>query len=134
MFYACKYEGVPRTSKEIAKLFDIDVQDLTKAMKKFRHIIGSKKDHTSISTALDYIPRFCQTLGFTTSERYIIECMIAKSYILGILPECTSTSLAATILYTGAILLQKTNITKQKIAIVCEVSEVTILKCYRKLQ
>ena len=133
VFYACKYEGVPRTSKEVAKLFQIEVQDLTKAMKKFRHIIGSKKDHTSISTALDYIPRFCQQLGFNTKERHFIECAVAKSYIIGILPECTSTSLAATILYMTTVYFKKNDISKQTIANICKVSEVTILKCYRKL-
>lgn len=135
LFYACKYEGVPRTSKEIAKLFGIEFQDLTKAMKKFREIIGSKKDQSSISTALDYVPRFCQQIGYTKKQQNIAECMVAKCYILKILPECTSVSLAATILYVlNEHITHIKSINKSKISTVCRVSEVTILKCYRKLQ
>lgn len=135
LFYACKYEGVPRTSKEIACLFEIEFQDLTKAMKKFREVIGSKKEQTAISTALDYVPRFCQAVSYTLHEQHMIECMIAKCYILNILPECTSVSLAAAILYVlNTHVCKHSHITKSKISEVCRVSEVTILKCYRKLQ
>lgn len=134
VFYACKYEGVPRTGKEIAQLFNIELQDLTKAMKKFRSIHKSKKNHTQISTALDYIPRFCQQLDFSTREKEIVECMVAKSYIIQILPECTSISLAATILYEACNMFDKPNKIKDRISGICRVSDVTILKCYRKIQ
>lgn len=135
LFYACKYEGVPRTSKEIAKIFNVEFQNLTKAMKKFREIIGSKKDQSSMSTALDYIPRFCDQIGFQSREIFIAECMVAKCYILKILPECTSVSLAATILYVlNEHIVLSSKITKALISKVCRLSEVTILKCYRKLQ
>ena len=60
--------------------------------------------------------------------------MIAKSYILTILPECTSVSLAATILYEACCLLNKKEEIKKQISVVCNVSEVTIQKCYRKIQ
>ena len=102
-------------------------------MKKFRSIIGSKKDHTSISTALDYIPRFCQSLQFNTQQRYFVECVLAKCYILGILPECTSTSLAATALYITTMFHTTSIANIQEIAAICKVSEVTILKCFRKI-
>lgn len=135
LFYACKYEGVPRTSKEIANLFHVEYQDLTKAMKKFRELIHSTKDQSSISTALDYVPRFCDTIGFTREQLQIAECMVAKCYILNILPECTSISLAATIMYClNELIVHNKNITKTNISKLCGLSEVTILKCYRKLQ
>jgi len=61
--------------------------------------------------------------------------MVAKCYILKILPECTSVSLAATILYVlNEHIVLSSKITKALISKVCRLSEVTILKCYRKLQ
>jgi hypothetical protein len=61
--------------------------------------------------------------------------MVAKCYILKILPECTSVSLAATILYAlNEHIVHSPTITKGVISKICRLSEVTILKCYRKLQ
>ena len=59
VYYACKYASVPRTCKEIADMFEIKTPDLKKSMKKFRELIDNPKDCTNLSTALDYIPRFC---------------------------------------------------------------------------
>ena len=134
VYYACKYASVPRTCKEIADMFEIKTPDLKKSMKKFRELIDNPKDSTNLSTALDYIPRFCSQLEYTQDEQNIVECMIAKIYILGYLPECTSISLAATVLYlTAPIFKRDESKIKTQICKVCQVSDVTVLKCYRKI-
>ena len=62
---ACKKEKVPRSTKEIAAIFNIDIQDMTKGCKKFKEIFRLNNieiTKNNSSNPLDYIERFCSNL------------------------------------------------------------------------
>ena len=63
VYFACKDEKVPRSSKEIAGYFDIKLQDMTRGIKKFRDNWRLAKTHTDTlkttsSNPIDFIDRY----------------------------------------------------------------------------
>jgi len=67
LYFACKDEKVPRSSKEIADMFDIKLQDMTKGIKNFRanwRLAKTNGDKIVVdsSNPIDYIDRYCSNL------------------------------------------------------------------------
>jgi len=137
IYMACRKENVPRSTKEIAAVFNISIQDMTRGIKKFKEIFRLNDiniDSAVVSNPLDYIDRFCSNLNFSNEIKHISEFVAIKSLISenNIVEDNTSPSIAA-----GSIFLVNTlinnNINKKNLANACKISEVTISKCYKKL-
>jgi len=135
---ACKKEQVPRSNKEIAEICGINLQTMSRGIKKFKEIwrltSNSKRIHTRISNPLDYIDRFCSNLMLSTNIRFITEFVAVKAITVlnSLVEDNTAPSIAA-----GSIFLVctvcKQNISKKQVSIACKISEVTISKCFKKL-
>ena len=129
IYMSCKVNKVPRSAKEIAKIFNINITTMTKGCKKFHDIM---KTNMICTKPEDFIMRFCSNLNL--EDKYIDLCLhiIDKSDEYSIVSESAPPSIA-----TGTIFLVsnlcKLDITKKIISKQCDISEVTINKCYKKL-
>jgi len=138
VYMACKKENVPRSAKEIAEIFDIELHDMTRGCKRFKEIWRLNSQHSNIkmktSTPLDYIDRFCSNLQLPVDLKYIAEFIAVKSMISvnHLVEDNTAPSIAAGSIYLICSLCNY-NINKKQVSIACKISEVTISKCYKKL-
>lgn len=135
IFFACKRKGITRSPKEIAELFGLKYKDITKGCKMFLKFIKMHKLQydIKISNPEDFINRYCRKLHI--NNEYIAQTMqIAKNIQkLNIASMHTPESIA-----TGSILLiidiNKLNIDKKQISSSFNVSEVTIIKTFKKIE
>lgn len=134
VYFACKHCEVPRSSKEIAEMFKITVNVMTKGVKKCQEIIYmNKTNKTRLSTSntikpTDFIERFCNRLNIDEekTQKILKLCdIIIKNNIIS---ENTPPSIASGCIYYF-IKNEKINISKKEISTVCKISEVTINKC-----
>jgi transcription initiation factor TFIIB len=137
IYFACKDENVPRSSKEIATIFDIKLQDMTKGIKNFRENWRlAKKNGEKISlessSPIDYIDRYCSNLPIAEDMKHIAEFIAAKSIFYNLVDDNTAPSIAAGSIFLACSVTNQ-NINKKQVADACKTSEVTISKCFKKL-
>ena len=137
IYKACKLKNVPRSAKEIAEIFELNVTHMTKGCKKFDEIMNiNKNTNTNItlsrSESNDFVHRFCSKLNIPNNIYKVCEhvCIAAEKYYL--VSENTPPSIAAGAIYLVCTILNL-NISKKDISGYCKISEVTISKCYKKL-
>lgn len=130
IYYACLINNTPRSTKEVAKMFHIDQNVLTKGNARFQNLL---KLNVKCSTAEDFIARFASQLDMDYEDIQKCKAMAKKLDDMDIVSENSPTSVAA-----GAIFFYCSNnaisLTKAQIAEACGVSAVTITKCYKRLQ
>ena len=108
---------------------------MTKGCKNFMNTMNlNKKNKSRINTtsinAYDFIERFCSTFTIDVDQIYII---CKKSIENNIISQNTPPSIAAGCIY---YFVKKKNlsITKKQLSDICKISEVTINKCYKKIE
>tara|TARA_B100000575_G_C23065420_1_gene613452 strand:- start:202 stop:1239 length:1038 start_codon:yes stop_codon:yes gene_type:complete len=134
IYKACKIKNVPRSAKEIAEIFQLNITHMTKGCKKFDEIMNISKNCNVItgSTSKDYIERFCSKLNIQDNILQICIHVCNKAEEFYLVSENTPPSIAAGSIYLVCSLLNIT-ISKKDISAQCKISEVTISKCYKKL-
>jgi len=130
IYYACLMNKLPRSPKEVARMFHIDPNVLTKGNTRFQTLLQMNVDSSSPD---EYIARFGSKLNMSYQDIQICKTFAKKLDELEIVSENSPTSVAAGALYYYCM-EHKINFNKKQIADVCEVSEVTITKCYKRLQ
>jgi transcription initiation factor TFIIB len=129
IYMSCKSHKVPRSTKEIAKIFNLKPTTMTKGCKRFQELMKMSMESTQ---AEDFICRFCSRLSLDPSMRDVCKHVIRKADDLCIVCENTPPSIAA-----GAIFLCSSlcgwKVGKKELAEACEISQVTISKCYKKM-
>jgi transcription initiation factor TFIIB len=136
IYISCKIQGVPRSAKEIAAIYDLKVNEMTRGCKKFLEIMDISKKRTDFvlnsSTPLHFVKRFCSNLELDEDAFHICEYVAYMTTKLDIVDENTPPSIAA-----GSIFLVISschlNVSKKTVSKACKTSEVTISKCYKKL-
>ena len=118
---------VARSAKEIAEKFDLNIKTMTKGCKMFHNIT-----HYNVSPTKpeDFINRFCCKLKY--NEDLVKFCKLISDKASDIVPENTPQSVAAGCIYLVSYLC-KLNIGKKEVHLACDVSEVTISKCFKNL-
>lgn len=139
VYFACKQCNVPRSSKEIAEMFSITSNVMTKGVKKCQEIISmNKKNKTRLTKSSstkpdDFIDRFCNRLNIQADDIKKIHKICEISINNNLICENTPPSIAS-----GCIFYYIKNndikTTKKEISVVCKISEVTINKCSKKLE
>lgn len=129
IYIACKNNNVPRSAKEIAKIFNLKTTTMTKGCKKFQETMGMNMNSTS---ADDFISRFCSKMNMDFKMKDICREVIRKADEISIVCENTPPSIAAGCIFLCSSLCNW-NISKKELSEICEVSQVTITKCYKKL-
>lgn len=129
IYMSCKSNKVPRSTKEIAKIFNLKPKTMTKGCKKFQEII---KLNTESTCAEDFIQRFCSKLGLNNEIRELCRHIVLKADELCVVSENTPPSISAGSIYLVNMVCNL-GITKKDLATACELSQVTLSKCYKKL-
>jgi len=136
IYKACKLKGVPRSHKEIATIFKLNIKHMTKGCKKFDEIMNFIKNNDSVnlegSRSIDYIQRFCSKLKLSQNLIDICKHVCLKAEEHYFVSENTPPSIAAGSIYLICNILN-INISKYEISNICKISEVTISKCYKIL-
>jgi transcription initiation factor TFIIB len=141
IYVAAKINEYPRTPKEIANIFHLDTTSATKGCRNALSIINDletemeNKDKISLgkTTPLSFIERFCSQLNINSELTKLCKFISQKIQNNNLIPENTPNSIASGIIFFVA---QKCNlnITKKSVHQVSDVSEVTINKCFKKLE
>ena len=83
------------------------------------------------TTAEHFVRRFCSNLNCSDIEDICIY-IINRVNELEIIQESSPPSITSSIIFMVCNYMKK-NISKKEISVSCEISEVTISKCYKKL-
>ena len=139
IYIACSINENPRTAKEIAHIFKLDNTSATRGCKNALSILNDIEvddlDKTELhnSTPSTFIHRYCSKLSINNELTQL--CMFIASIVekQKLILENTPHSISAGIVY---FVCQKCglNISKNSVHKVSKISEVTINKCYKKLE
>lgn len=141
IYISCRINGNPRTAKEIAMIFTLDNTSATKGCKNALTIVNELESdlHNDDKTNLTnlrpeiFIERYCSKLNIN-KELTKVCCFIAmKIFKQNLIPENTPHSCTAGIIYFVSQMCNL-NINKTDIWNTTGISEVTINKCYKKLE
>lgn len=136
---ACKEKNVPRSSKEIAKIFGLPITNMSKGCKQYQEIMNTinkknkKNTYLTASKPEDFIHRFCSNLQMSNEDLNICLHVAQQAVKHSLVTENTPPSIAAGSIYLVSNTLNL-NITKKNISEGCEISEVTISKCFKKME
>ena len=140
IYVACRTNGFPRTAKEIAQMFKLEVGSATKGCKNAVTIINEIESETpetertqfSNTTPSSFIARFCSKLSMSPELVKLCQFVTMKLETNNWIPENTPHAKAAGVVYFVA---QSCGvpITKLNVHQATDISEVTINKCYKKL-
>lgn len=149
VYVACELKNVPRSSREIDKIFKIgDIKVTSKAIKRFNEIWNSINDKDKdksgvhedntvevkeyVSNSLSYLHRYCSKLAINDNFYHLCYKLLEYIETNKILNIHNPSSIIATCLY---YVVRKYNldINEHHIIKECDVSNVTINKCYNKL-
>jgi len=129
IYMSCKTNKVPRSTKEIAKIFNLKVTTMTRGCKKFQDIMNMNLDS---SCPVDFIQRFSSKLNLTKEVKDLCKHVVEKADELNIVSENTPPSIAASSIYLCSVICNM-DIPKKDLASACEISQVTLTKCFKKL-
>lgn len=137
VFYACKIYNVARSTKELAKVFNIKVTDITRGCKRFMEV--QKKNNKinclltmNISKTDNFIARFCSELNINDIVD-IIKTVCKKAEKMELVNRNAPPSIVAGSIFLVSEVLHL-NISKKDISEKCKISQVTISKCYNKME
>jgi|LauGreDrversion4_2_1035121.scaffolds.fasta_scaffold00184_16 transcription initiation factor TFIIB len=141
IYIACNINSFPRTAKEIAQIFHLDVTSATKGCKNAMTIINvlekdmgnQEKTTFCITTPETFIERYCSKLNINNELTKLCQFIAIKIEKQNMMNENNPSSIAAGIVYYISQLCNL-NITKKDVKNVSETSEVTINKCFKKLE
>jgi len=134
IYIACRMENCPRTAKEIAQMFNLDVTSATKGCKNAMTIINELDQDVryGVTNPHSFIDRYCSKLnidGEMTKVAKFVSLQLEKQNLMN---ENTPHAVASGIVYfvvsEFALPVDKAQIRK-----VSDLSDVTILNCYEKI-
>jgi len=141
IYLSCRINGYPRTAKEIATVFNLDYTSATKGCKNATSIVNEieqtmNNDDKTIfckTTPLSFIERYCSKLGINQELTMVCKFIATVIQKHDHIPENTPHSIAAGIVFYVSQVCHL-NICKKNVNTISEISEVTINKCYKKLE
>lgn len=141
IYISCRINNYPRTAKEIATIFHLDVTSATKGCKNALSIVNNLEkdmvnaDKTSFCKTKPeaFIERYCSKLNINSELTRVCQFIAMKIEKTELMPENTPHSIAAGVVYFIAQIC-KLNISKRDVKNISEISEVTINKCFKKIE
>jgi transcription initiation factor TFIIIB Brf1 subunit/transcription initiation factor TFIIB len=134
VFYACKMQKEPRSPKEIADIYDLEIKHVHRGCRKILDYIDLNSTFYQIrnSQAADFIERLSKKMDIDKKYIDIAKDICNNIHKLDIASTHEPPSIAA-----GCILLvantYNINISKKQISEIFDISDVTISKTYRKI-
>ena len=140
IYISCRLNGCPRTAHEIAEIFRLDKASATNGCSMAVNILHNIERNTNHSQQTElcpttpslFIERYCSRLNMNQELTMLSKFIAKKVETENIINDNTPHSIAAGIVYFVSQVCNL-NITKQDIKTICGVSEVTINKCYKKM-
>jgi transcription initiation factor TFIIB len=140
IYIACRLNECPRTSNELADIFKLDKASAshgcTLAMEMMNTVNRNSgmDEQSNLCSTLpsDFIERFCSRLNANKQQTMLCLFIAKKVQQDNLIPDNTPNSIAAGIVYFMCQLCEL-NRSKAEIKTICGVSEVTINKCFKKL-
>jgi transcription initiation factor TFIIB len=141
IYISCRINNYPRTAKELATVFHLDVTSATQGCKNAQTILNvlekdmDNKDKTAFCKTKpeDFIERYCSKLNINSELTKLCQFIAIKIEKKNLMHENTPHSIAAGIVYFISQLC-KLNVSKKEVKTISEISEVTINKCFKKLE
>jgi transcription initiation factor TFIIB len=142
IYIACRLNGFPRTAQEIATIFHLDKTSTSNGCSMAvnllhnveRGVEAGQQTELCISRPSNFIERFCSKLEISIELTYLAKFIAEVIENKNIMADSnTPQSLAAGIIYY-IVKLCNLDITKTKMRDVCNVSDVTINKCAKKIE
>lgn len=141
IYISCRLNGSPRTPQEIATIFHLDKDSASKGCSMAVNILNNiyrNNEPTQKSELCDtkpslFIERFCSKLNINTELTMLSKFIAKKIEENDIICDNTPHSIAAGIIYFINV-HGHLNLSKTQIKHICGVSEVTIGKCFKKLE
>jgi len=142
IYISCRLNDCPRTSHEIAEIFMLDKTAATNGCSMAVSILSNLERNGSTlsvstqdlcsTTPSSFIERYCSKLNVNNELTLLAKFIAKKIEQTGYINDNTPHSIAAGIIF---FISQECNltITKTNIKHICGVSEVTINKCYKKM-
>lgn len=135
IFFACRRNNVTRSPREIAHLFGLSETDLNKGAKTFIKLNKLENTIDMGTSKIDhFIKRKCDTLGIISAYTDIAIKISQNLDKINAISNHTPYSLAAASILLMLNIVGIKNITKKKLAIIFNVSDVTIIKTYKKIE
>jgi transcription initiation factor TFIIB len=141
IYISCRLNGCPRTAHEIAEIFKLDKASATNGCSMAvnilhnieRNVEPSQQTDLCVTLPSSFIERYCSRLNIN-QELTMLSIFIAKKVEQNsIITDNIPHAIAAGIVYFIAQNCQQ-SVSKQDIKSVSGVSEVTINKCFKKLE
>ncbi len=142
IYISCRLNDCPRTSHEIAEIFKLDKTSATNGCSMAVNILSNlERNGSSINISTNdlcatkpssFIERYCSRLQINSELTKLASFIAKKIENSGIINDNTPHSIAAGIIYFISQICDL-SITKSNVKQICGVSEVTINKCYKKM-
>ena len=135
ILFSCKNNGFSITTKSIADCLKVTQSDITEGCKTFVKMMYHTDFQYNIQTSNidDFIIQYCKQLDMSNTMIHLCKKFARKVEKMEILQEHTPPSMAIGCIYTICQTLDLP-ITKKKIHDVCNISEVTITKTFKKIE
>jgi transcription initiation factor TFIIB len=141
IYISCRINQYPRTAKELAAIFHLDVGSATHGCKNAQNILNiiekdlDQSDKTCFTKPKpdDFIDRYCSKLNINDELTRLCHFIAIRIEKNNLMVEHTPDSIAAGIIYFVSQLCNL-NISKRDVTGISELSEVTINKCYKKIE
>ena len=140
LYISARLNKCPRSAKEIATIFHLDTTSTTKGCKNAMAIINEleldmnvcDKTYLSDTQPVSFIERYCSKI--IISSEFVQLCKFISIQISkkNLMPENTPQSIAVGIIYFVSQEF-KLNIDKRSINAISDISDITITKCYKKI-
>ncbi len=141
IYISCRINDFPRTAKEIATIFYLDNTSATKGCKNAMQILNTfesqlddeQKTKLCKTKPSDFIDRYCSRLNINNELTKLCNFVAIRIERNNLIPENTPQSIASGIVYFISQVCHL-NITKTDVNRISDTSQVTINKCYKKLE
>lgn len=141
LYVSCSINNYPRTHKELAEMFHVDVAVATKGCKIAMGILNDLEKDMDINektsfcktTPDAFIERYCSKLNINSELTRLCKFVAKKIETKELMPENTPHSIAAGVVFFVSQMCNL-NVRKLDVKNVSEISEVTINKCYKKME
>jgi transcription initiation factor TFIIB len=141
IYISCRLNGCPRTSHEISEIFKLDKTSATNGCSMAMSILNNlerkgenpqQQDACSTTPSM-FIDRYCSKLNIPSELVMLSKFVASKLEKTNYISDNTPYSIAAGVIY---FISQNCNlnISKMDIKQICGVSEVTINKCFKKME
>jgi transcription initiation factor TFIIB len=141
IYISCRLNGCPRTAHEISEIFYLDKISATAGCSTAvnilhnieRNLDPSLQTNLGLTTPSSFIDRYCSKLNMNKESTVLAKFVVLKVEKNSVITDNTPHAIAAGVVYFVAKNCN-ININKLDIKKVCGISEVTVNKCYKKLE